>query len=258
MDSTFVKLRQIVSDNNFDVPGTQFAFDTMQEKFEHMVNLTGSEEAPNKLLEYMAIAGTKPAFSTQGYVVVDIKAPSVISPPRPFDFTGSGFVERPARSVGVDFFPLIRRECLSNYFAHQLRWFAHPIRPNVMLPLRMSSYYLGQAHTTSRIYIDMPVVFKTDLDSVNYIRISLNVFEEILFAQSDSINRFIRLVRTRNGSSVRTHAEATTIPSNEQRMWELHDRDYMEYHSKNKKSIDNQPKFAPSALLVADHLIQCR
>jgi len=139
-----------------------------------------------------------------------------------------------------------------------LRWFAHPIRPDVMLPLRMSSYFLGQEHSTSRIYVDMPVVFKTDLHRINFIRISLNVFEEILFAQSDSINRYIRLVRSREGSSIRTHAEATTIPSNEQRMWELHDVDYMEYLNKNKTSIANRPEFAPSALLIADHLIQCR
>jgi hypothetical protein len=244
--SSFSELRQL---------GNFTTFVEMHEIFNRLTDVFSSN-GPQQLLSNMAECGVKPAFSSDGYSTVALDRPNIESPPRPFTFANSGFVDRPSKSTDVNFFPLVRRDSLPLYFAHEIRWFKHPIRSNVMIPLRMRSHFLGVLHPTSRIYVDMPVVFEANLNSVNFIRVSLNVFEEIIFAQPDNARNFVKLVRTRNGSAVRTRAQLSSVPTDVDRLWELHDSDYMNYYTRNKEFvIEDKPEYWSSAMAVADHLI---
>lgn len=244
--SSFSQLRQ---------PGNFTSFEEMHEIFSRMTSVF-SHNGPQQLLNNLAECGVKPAFSSEGYSTVTLDRPNIESPPRPFTFANSGFVDRPTKSTGANFFPLVRRDSLPLYFAHQIRWFRHPIRSNVMIPLRMRSHFLTVLHPTSRIYVDMPVIFETDLNTVKYIRVSLNVFEEIVFAQPDNARKFVRINRVRNGGAVQTRAELTTAPDDADALWALHDRDYMTYYNRNKEFVtEDRPEYWSSAIQIADHLI---
>lgn len=212
------------------------------------------EKGGHRLLNFMRQElKLKPAFVTNGYSIVSLDSPDVLCASRMFSLENREW-PKPRKAVGAPFYPLINVAHLNKYFAHSIRWFDHPLRPGTMLPLRLNSYILGQEHPTTRMYVDVPVVFQNS-GSLNYIRVSLTVFEIILESQTGIFGRWCQLMK---------NAGSTTFidrgaPSKEEHdaMWQ-HFSTHEEMFEHNKHLAGDDSVGRDAARIVADYLIHSK
>lgn len=200
----------------------------------------------------------KPSFTTHGYTISPLSAPNMECAPLEFSFTPD--FPTPVRSTNIQMFPLIKRNRLDEMLVHSIRWFRDPLRPGRMLPLRLSTHYLGVEHPTSRIYVDVPVV----LDPLRsrtfaYIRVSLLVFEILLESQAGEYGSIATL------QTVQENNRKTTSSTN----WSdcdkaQHEDLFEEFYGKHLETNERLRKYvkhndnAHSASLIADHLVGFR
>lgn len=256
MNTFYESVGKTIDANDLKTIGSVISFEDFDRAVNDLVRETGDTNAPSMVLDHLAVLGVKPAFTANGYKIVPLKGPNIESPPEPFSFDRSPFEDRPARSTGSPFLPLIKKDELSKLYAHQIRWFKHPIRPNVMLPLRMSTYFLTVEHPNSRIYVDLPVVFKHNAKEMRIIRISLNVFENIMFSQKSEHGNFVSLDRKRGSGGVQTLVVDYGEPTHPDAVWLVWNTDYIPYFNKARDFVYRQPAYRATALAVADHLIK--
>lgn len=255
MKISYESVRSTLDALSLTTEGSTVSFQDLDSAANNLADKTRDQNALSFLLDHLAVLGLKPAFMTDGFKIVRVEAPNIDSPPEPFSFSNSPFVDRPAKSSGSTFLPLVRKSDLSKLYAHQVRWFKHPVRPNVMLPLRMSSYFLTVNHPNSRIYVDLPVVFQ-GTNNMRIIRISLHVFENVLYSQKSKHGNFVSLDRSRGPGGVNTVVSGHGEPSDPDLIWSAWDSEYIPYFEKARAFIENQPQFWRTALTVADHLIK--
>jgi len=209
------------------------------------------EEGGKLILDFMYNElRLKPAFSTHGYSVASLDSPDVICAPSMFSLENREW-PRPVKAVGAPFYPLIDKTHLDKYFAHSLRWFDHPLRPGTKLPLRLNSYLLGQDHPTSRMYVDIPVMFHND-PAMRYIRVSLIVFEIILESQTGVFGRWCQLTKSGGQSSFLDRGAPTK--DEYENMWghfgQHEDMLRLNIHLANDDSVGRD-----AAKIVADYMI---
>tara|TARA_B100000700_G_scaffold88627_1_gene100030 strand:+ start:137976 stop:138743 length:768 start_codon:yes stop_codon:yes gene_type:complete len=249
------EIERTIADAGLDVLRKFVSFEEMQSIFDDLEGVTQSQGAAHTLLKEMEARKVKPAFTTDGFHIASLDSPNIECPPRPFLFEPA-FGGRPSKSVGNAFYPLVDKANLRQYFAHLIRWFPHPIRPGVMLPLRLDSYYLTVDHPVSRIYVDVPVILMKDKSRLNYIRVSLTVFETILDSQVGEHGRVIELTRTQERGERLTVARDVGEPYNAARMWQTFGPQHHRKFEALSCSVETKPEFRKSALIVADHLIK--
>lgn len=247
-------VEQIILDAGLMTHGRFVSFEYMQMVFNKSQSFLGAE-APQVILRHMAQElGLKPAFTTDGFSIVPLKGPDIECPPSDFTFEGSNW-PKPSKAVGEVFYPLIKKGDLSHYFAHSVRWFKHPLRPGTMLPVRLETFFLGIDHPVSRIYIDVPVVFK-GRNYLSYMRVSLTVFEIILGSQVGQYGKWCQL--SKEGSvEVETRAVDKGVPTVEEHtsMWDLFSV-HEEMFDRNKKYVESNTPGKFAARVVADHLVK--
>lgn len=254
--STFnVTLREELEAHNYLVQGTEILFDQFYRHDLALAKKYVGEYTTDLLLDSLLNEGLKLAITSTGYRVSHKDEPSLRSPPHQFSFSGTPFVERPKPTTGEAFLPILRRDLLKRYFVHQIRWFPHPTRPRVMLPLRFHSHRLTEDHPSSRMYVDVPVVFQSDIVNIQTVRISLTVFESILFSMQDDVGTFITLRRKKNKSGIQTEIIKHESTLTEEYIDYLWNEKYLPNHNKARPFLSEQTDAYKTALAVADHLI---
>lgn len=241
--------------HSYLVQGTEISFDQFYRHDLALAEKYAVDYTTNLLLDCLLVEGLKLSMTSTGYRVSRTDEPSLRSPPQQFSFSGTPFVERPKPTTGEAFLPLLRRDLLKRYFVHQIRWFPHPTRPRVMMPLRFYSHRLTEDHPSSRMYVDVPVVFQSDIVNIQTVRISLTVFESILFSMSDDTGAFITLRRKKNKSGIQTEIIKHEATLTEEYIDYLWNEKYLPNHNKARPFLIEQTDAYKTALAVADHLI---
>lgn len=263
MPTLYKEIKSLVASNHMDVEGTALSFTSLDgilttaSAFDRRANSLVLNRGVTLLLEHLACLGLKPAFTDSGYQMVNVDSPNLRTMPKPFMFSDSPFTDRPSKSMGGEMYPLLRGGD-DPLFTHNLRWFKHPVRQGLRVPLRMSSYEMRDTHPQSRSYVDLPVVFKDTPTQLSFIRISLVVFEQIYFACVSGEPAFIKLQRTKKHGQTHTDVMRTShvLPQTMKTMWDdVYENQYMPFYKKSLAFLSTQPKFADSAVAVADHLI---
>lgn len=252
---------QVISENKLDMFGTEITFEDMHHLMARLVVDTNDDEAPKKMLYQLLKSGLKPAFSSTGYTIVNKESLNIIGvPPKQF-MLGDPFISIPKSSTQETFFPLLDVSRPELYYTHQIRWFRHPFRPNIRIPLRFNTFRLSDPHPSSRMYVDLPVIVPSDSDEIHMFRLSALVFDRLAFEVGANSDGYWSLSRSRNrfnpaGAHWDIKKECDASFDLCTHNWALFERLYVPYAKTAEVGLSNLPDYKTSALIVADHIVR--
>lgn len=205
-------------------------------------------------LDHIACMGLKPVFDKDNFILLGLDQSNMINLPTEFSFNDdTPFSTATFSTTGNEFYPLMNVS--EDIYVHKLRWFHHPKKQGINVPIVFDTLPLSQFHS-NKGYVYLPILSVDDVN-LQFIRVSMIVFSQIRTAWEKSGDHYMKLDRSHDKGKIFTKAITTKNCGDFvlHRAQQIYETEYPQFAQEVEQYRSTLPEYRETIMDVADYIL---